>query len=52
MELENKLVAVVFLIWIIQKGAVSEHDGVLKPAAHREGVANDRPLSCTHMDCC
>lgn len=44
MELGNKLVAGVFLIWIIQKGTVSEHDGVLKPAAHREGVANHSPL--------
>lgn len=44
MGLENKLVAGVFLIWIIQEGAVSEHDAVLKPAAHWEGVANDSPL--------
>lgn len=47
-----KLVAGIFVIWVIQEGAVSEHDRVLKLAAHWEGVAYDSPLQSAHTDSC
>ena len=51
-KLKHKLVFGIFVVWVIQEGAVSEHDGVLKLAAHWEGVAYDSPLQSACRDCC
>lgn len=38
------LVGRVLIIWVLQEGAVSEHNRVLELAAHREGVPDHSPL--------
>lgn len=41
---QHGLVQWVLLIGVLGKAVVSENNGVLKPAAHREGVSNHCPL--------
>lgn len=43
------LVVWVFIISVFQEGVVSEHNGLLKLAAHREGVPHHSPLQSTHV---